>query len=114
MLNDLSRPSKQTETNNDQAGDKLVKCKGCLKTACQKKSLKKHFKRHHQELYKGNEDKKRKWFIASATQTIPEDPDYQLKSSKEHSSPKSIEDTCSVKRQKTEESKSEAHRVEFS
>ena len=68
----------------------------------------------HKELYSGNEDKKRKWFIASATQTIPEDPDYQLKSSKEHPSPKSIEDTCSLKRQKTEETKSEIKPMEFS
>ena len=45
-------------------------------------NLKKHFKRYHQEIYKGNKDKKRKWFIADTTQTIPEDPAYQLKSSK--------------------------------
>ena len=65
-----------------------------MKTVCQKRTLKKHVKRYHQEIYKGNKDKKRKWFIADTTQTIPEDPAYQLKSSKEHPSPKSIEDTC--------------------
>lgn len=74
----IQESSKNVSPKGENAPEKKVRCRYCLKRDSTQKNIKTHVMRWHKEFQGKCDSKKSKYFIAEHGQKIPDDPEYQL------------------------------------